>query len=98
MSGVPKTDAELLQCAPQVDPAQFPKAINNRITQGYGEYCMQQEIKCTQYNIYFYPEKDFKRPVDCSIFWSITSNFPGRLFKSIYFSLENFFKRPVGCY
>ena len=37
MSGMPKTDAELLQCSPRVDPAQFPKALNNRIAQGYGE-------------------------------------------------------------
>ena len=37
MSGTPKTDAELLQCSPWVDPAQFPKALNNHIAQGYGE-------------------------------------------------------------
>ena len=35
MSEVLKTDAELLQCSPRVDPAQFPKALSNRIAQGY---------------------------------------------------------------
>ena len=37
MSAMPKTDAELLQCSPRVDPAQFPKALNNSIAQGYGK-------------------------------------------------------------
>ena len=37
MSEVPKTDAELLQCSPGADPAQFPKALSNRIAQGYGK-------------------------------------------------------------
>ena len=37
MSEMPKTDAELLQCSPRVDPAQFLKALSNRIAQGYGK-------------------------------------------------------------
>ena len=37
MSEMQKTDAELLQCSPRVDPAQFPKALSNRIAQGYGK-------------------------------------------------------------
>ena len=37
MSEMPKTDAELLQSSPRVDPAQFPKTLSNRITQGYGK-------------------------------------------------------------
>ena len=45
---------------------------------------MQQELQYTRYNIYFCPKKDFKQPVDFSNFWSIASNFPGHLFRSIY--------------
>ena len=37
MSEMPKTDAELLQSSPRVDPAQFLKALSNRIAQGYGK-------------------------------------------------------------
>ena len=37
MSEMLKTDAELLQCSPRVDPAQFPKALSNRIARGYGK-------------------------------------------------------------
>ena len=37
MSETPKTDVELLQFSPRVDPAQFPKALSNRIAQGYGK-------------------------------------------------------------
>ena len=37
MSEMPKTDAELLQFSPRVDPAQFPKALSNRIAQGCGK-------------------------------------------------------------
>ena len=33
MSETLKTDAESLQCSPRVDPAQFPKALSNRIAQ-----------------------------------------------------------------
>ena len=36
MSELQKTDAELLQCPPQVDSMLFPKALNNRIAQDYG--------------------------------------------------------------
>ena len=37
MSEMLKTDAELLQCPPRVESAQFPKALSNRIAQGYGK-------------------------------------------------------------
>ena len=49
MSEMPKTDAELLQCSPRVDPAQFLKALSNRIAQGYGKntliYIYRNSIK-----------------------------------------------------
>ena len=49
MSEMPKTVAELLQCSPRVDPAQFPKALSNRIAQGYGKntliYIYRHSIK-----------------------------------------------------
>ena len=45
MSEMPKTDAELLQCSPRVDPAQFPKALCNRIAQGYGKHSHIHSIK-----------------------------------------------------
>ena len=37
MSETPKTDVELLQCSPRVNPAQFPKTLSNRIAQDYGK-------------------------------------------------------------
>ena len=37
MSECRKTDAELLQCSPQVDSTLFPKAVNNKIVQDYGK-------------------------------------------------------------
>ena len=38
MYGIPRTDVELLQCAPSVDIAMFPDAKDNMIAQDFGEY------------------------------------------------------------
>ena len=54
MSEMQKTDAELLQCSPRVDPAQFPKALSNRIAQGYGKN--NESID----TIYFFVQRKFK--------------------------------------
>ena len=37
MSGIPKTDVELLRCAPPVDITLFPGAKANRIAQDFGK-------------------------------------------------------------
>ena len=37
MSGIPRTDVELLQCAPSVDIAMLPDAKDNMIAQDFGE-------------------------------------------------------------
>ena len=37
MSGIPKTDVELLRCAPPVDITMFPDAKANRIAQDFGK-------------------------------------------------------------
>ena len=37
MSGIPKTDVELLRCAPPVDITLFPDAEANRIAQDFGK-------------------------------------------------------------
>ena len=37
MSGIPRTDVELLQCAPLVNIAMLPDAKNNMIAQDFGE-------------------------------------------------------------
>ena len=71
MSTMLKTDAELLQCSLRVDSTQFPKALSNRIAQGYGKiihtYIMHLIIttidtiyKYSKYNIYFCPKINFK--------------------------------------
>ena len=39
MSGILRTDEELLKCAPPVDIAMFPEAKDNMIAQDYGKYC-----------------------------------------------------------
>ena len=38
MSGIPRTDEELLKCAPPVDIAMFLEAKDNMIAQEYGKY------------------------------------------------------------
>ena len=38
MYGIPRTDVELLRCAPSVDTAMFPEAKDNMIAQDFGEY------------------------------------------------------------
>ena len=37
MYGIPRTDVELLQCAPSVDIAMFPDAKDNMVAQDFGE-------------------------------------------------------------
>ena len=44
MSGIPRTDVELLKCAPLVDIAMFPEAKDNMIAQDFGEYCLNINI------------------------------------------------------
>ena len=44
MSGIPRTDVELLKCAPPVDIAMFPEAKDNMIAQDFGEYCLNINI------------------------------------------------------
>ena len=38
MSGIPRTNEELLKCTPSVDIAMFPEAKDNMIAQDYGKY------------------------------------------------------------
>ena len=38
MSEIPKTDVELLRCAPPVDITMFPDARANMIAQDFGKY------------------------------------------------------------
>ena len=40
MYGIPRTDVELLRCAPSVVIAMFPDAKDNMIAQDFGEYCL----------------------------------------------------------
>ena len=40
MYGIPRTDVELLRCAPSVDIAMFPEAKDNMIAQDFSEYCL----------------------------------------------------------
>ena len=40
MYGIPRTDVELLRCAPSVDIAMFPDAKDNMIAQDFGKYCL----------------------------------------------------------
>ena len=42
MSGILRTDEELLKCAPPVDIAMFLEAKDNMIAQDYGKYCNSQ--------------------------------------------------------
>ena len=42
MSGIPRTDEELLKCVPPVDIAMFSEAKDNMIAQDYGKYCNSQ--------------------------------------------------------
>ena len=43
MSGIPRTDEELLKCAPPVDIAMFPEAKDNMIAQDYGKHSNSQK-------------------------------------------------------
>ena len=45
MSEHRKTDAELLQCSPQVDSTLFLKAVNNKIAQDYGKTDIYQQLE-----------------------------------------------------
>ena len=40
MYGIPRTDVELLRCAPLVGIAMFPDAKDNMIAQDFGKYCL----------------------------------------------------------
>ena len=68
MSETLKTHAELLQCSPRVHPAQFLKALNNRISQGYGKDIYLVHIThitlewqtFNEYYVYFCPKKEFQ--------------------------------------
>ena len=42
MSGIPRTNEELLKCAPSVDRAMFPEAKDNMIAQDYGKHSNPQ--------------------------------------------------------
>ena len=42
MSGILRTDEELLKCAPLVDIAMFPEAKDNIIAQDYGKHSNSQ--------------------------------------------------------
>ena len=42
MSGIPRTNEELLKCALLVDIAMFPEAKDNMIAQDYGKNCNSQ--------------------------------------------------------
>ena len=54
MSGIPRTNEELLKCAPPVDIAMFPEAKDNMITRKYGKY-YNSEIDVNIYPyIYFF--------------------------------------------
>ena len=44
MSGIPRTNVELLKCAPPVDIAMFLEAKDNMIAQDFGEYCLSINI------------------------------------------------------
>ena len=44
MSGIPRTDEELLRWTPPVDIAIFPEAKDNMIAQDFGEYCININI------------------------------------------------------
>ena len=44
MSRIPRTDVELLRCAPLVDIAMFLEAKDNMIAQDFGEYCININI------------------------------------------------------
>ena len=57
MSGIPKTDVELLRCAPLVDITLFPDAKANRIAQDFGKcsICIYSWVNIEKYyDIYFF--------------------------------------------
>ena len=72
MSGILRTDVELLRCASLVDIAMFPEAKDNMIAQDFGEYCININIsKYTdryQYIYFFYHKNKFKRLVNSGLF------------------------------
>ena len=41
MAGIPRTDVELLRCAPSVGITMFPDAKANMIAQDFGEYFIE---------------------------------------------------------
>ena len=45
MYGIPRTDVELLRCAPSVDIAMFPEARDNMIAQDFGGYCLGTSMR-----------------------------------------------------
>ena len=62
MSGIPRTDVELLRCAPLVDIAMFLEAKDN--TQDFGEHCINininKYIDRYQYIYFFCHRNKFK--------------------------------------
>ena len=49
MSGIPRTNEELLKCASPVDRAMFPKAKDDMIAQDYGKQFTDKNIDRYQY-------------------------------------------------
>ena len=76
MSGIPRTDKELLRCAPPLDIAMFLEAKDNMIAQDYGKCC--KNVNIYQY-IFFCHVNKFKRPVDSGLFGQISIQTPGCL-------------------
>ena len=54
MSGIPRTDEELLKCTPPVDIAMLLEAKDNMIAQDYGKYCNSQINKYIDRYQYIY--------------------------------------------
>ena len=54
MSGIPRTDVELLQCAPSVDITMLQDAKDNMIAQDFGEYCLCTSMSKSWININVY--------------------------------------------
>ena len=49
MTGIPRTDVELLRCAPPVDITMFPDARVNMIAQDFGKYYFK--LKYVQFQV-----------------------------------------------
>ena len=71
MSGILRTNVQLLKCAPPVDIAMFPEAKDNMIAQDFVEYCLNINISKYigryQYVYFFCHKNEFKRPVDSDV-------------------------------